>query len=571
MIVSIGVQSFEELRGNGAFYVDKTDFIKEWWETGDNTTLITRPRRFGKTLNMSMLECFFSNKYADRGDLFEGLSIWQEEKYRKLQGTYPVIFLSFALIKEGDIDKLKTGIKQIISDVYDNFRCIMESDIFNDKDRKYFDSVDDDMTDEIVYMSINRLCSYLEKYYGKKAIILLDEYDTPMQEAWLAGNWDKAVSFFRSFFNAAFKTNPHMARSVITGITRISKESIFSDLNHLEVVTTTSEKYAACFGFMEKEVFESLDMAGLGAEKANVKEWYDGFTFGNYSDIYNPWSIISFIRSKGKYDTYWAGTSGNGLVNALLKTGSADIKQTFEKLLSGGSFAVEIDEQIVFNQLDENENAVWSLLLATGYLRVEKLEYVGDFKTKRYTLKLTNKEVESMFAKMIAGWFSETGGSYNKFVKALLTDDVEYMNEFMNEIALQSFSSFDTAKSASGKDSPERFYHGFVLGLMVGLNGRFTITSNRESGFGRYDIMLEPVNKEKDNAYIIEFKVHKPNREKSIGETAENALIQIEEKGYAAALTAKGIRSENIRKYGFAFEGKTCLIMQGDRWAYIVE
>lgn len=561
MKVGIGIQDFAKIREEDVFYVDKTNFIKEWWENKDDTTLITRPRRFGKTLNLSMLTCFFSNKYTGRSDLFEGLSIWNEEAYRKLQGTYPVIFLSFASIKTGDIESIKTGIKLIIARIYNENHYLKED--LSDAEQAMFESINPEMSDAVAANSINLLAEFMEKYYGKKVLIFLDEYDTPMQEAWITGNWDETVSFFRMFFNATFKTNPHLERGLITGITRISKESIFSDLNHLEVVTTTSNKYATCFGFTENEVFASLDTAGLSSEKQQVKQWYDGFTFGNYSEIYNPWSIIKFLSEQGKYDTYWADTSSNGLVSTLIQRGSADIKQTFEELLNGKCLETELDEQIIFNQLDKNESAIWSLLLATGYLRVERLMQVGVFQKKIYTLKLTNMEVMLMFAKMIAGWFQESGSSYNRFIKALLMGDVDSMNEFMNEIALQSFSSFDTAKNASKKDDPERFYHGFVLGMMVDLEGRFAVTSNKESGFGRYDIMLEPVNKMQDNAYIIEFKVHKPGREKSIEETAVNALAQIEEKAYETALAAKGFAPEKIRKYGFAFEGRKCLIKEG--------
>lgn len=372
------------------------------------------------------------------------------------------------------------------------------------------------------------------------------------------------------FFVTTFKDNDSIERGLITGITRISKESIFSELNHLEVVTTLSDKYSTSFGFTEKEVFQVLDELNLGEHKAGVRKWYDGFIFGDCADIYNPWSIIEFISKKGEYAPYWANTSSNSLVSTLIQTGDADAKKTVEDLMKGKSFMAPIDEQIVFDQLEGNTNAIWSLLLASGYLKVtdrEPLRAEGKGKP-RCTLALTNMEVALIFEDMVRGWFEMDveSSAYNDFVRAMLLDDMDYMNEFMNSIALNSFSSFDTAKNASGNDHPERFYHGFVLGLMVGLQDQFEITSNRERGkyelcsYGRYDIMLTPKNRERDYAYIIEFKVHKPSKEKDLAQTVANAHSQIDEKLYDAKLIADGFSPEQIRKYGFAFKGKECLI-----------
>ncbi len=561
ILVNLGEQRFDRLREEKKLYIDKTDFIREWWENSSIVTLITRPRRFGKTLNMSMLECFFSNRYEGRGDLFEGLSIWREECYRQLQGTFPVIFLSFANIKAAKYEDMQYKIAKVIAELYEQNNYLLEGNLLSKQERDYYESICPQMREAVASGAVHSMAGFMQRYYGKDVIIILDEYDTPMQEAWLSGYWDEAVTFFKGFFNSTFKTNPYLKRGLITGITRISKESIFSDLNNLKVITTTSSQYATAFGFTEEEVFKALDDTGLGEEKQGVKAWYDGFTFGACSDIYNPWSITSFIDNGGEYDTYWADTSGNGLVNSLIRQGNTTIKSAMEDLLAGKTLTTELNEQIVFNQLDGSTAAVWSLLLATGYLKVVNLERVGERKKKVYTLRLTNMEVASMFENMVKGWFGGEGeSSYNDFIKALLLNDVDAMNEFMNEIALVSFSSFDTAKSASLKDAPERFYHGFVLGLMVELDGRFEITSNRESGFGRYDIMLIPKDREKDCAYIIEFKVHKPMKENDLAQTVANALNQIEEKRYEAKLVADGFVPENIRKYGFAFKGKECLI-----------
>ena len=558
--VAIGIQDFEQLITNDYFYIDKTDFIREWWESGDSVTLLTRRRRFGKTLNMSMLEKFFSVEYANRGDLFEGLDIWKEEKYRNLQGTYPVISLSFARIKEADYQKARAKICEVLTHLYIKCSFLRDSEVLTDKDREYFDRVSLDMEDSVATSALYQLSDFLYRYYGKKVIILLDEYDTPMQEAYVQGFWDELVSFTRSLFNSTFKTNPYLERAVMTGITRVSKESIFSDLNNLEVVTTTSDKYATAFGFTEEEVFAALDECGYSDKKEAVKHWYDGFIFGEHRDIYNPWSILNFL-AKGRIATYWANTSSNGLVSKLIREGDRRVKTTFEKLLRGETVVCPIDEQIVYNQLDGNEAAIWSLLLASGYLKVLDREdqlYITVGRRPNYELALTNYEVRCMFLAMVQDWFNPAKGDYNDFVEALLTDNVDAMNEYMNRMTLLMFSSFDTGTIPS-KSQPERFYHGFVLGLMVDLAERYVVTSNQESGFGRYDVMLEPRDKN-DDAMILEFKVFNPRRETSLEDTVQSALAQIEEKQYEAALIARGIPADHIRRYGFAFEGKQVLI-----------
>ena len=556
--ISIGNQGFDDIRGNQCFYIDKTAFIKEWWDAKDVVTLITRPRRFGKTLNMSMLNCFFSNRYANRGDLFEGLSIWEDEKYRQLQGTYPVIFISFADVKQADCGEAIWKIKKIISNIYQQYAWLGSWEGLTFTEREQFAGVHPDMENMIAQSAVQDLCNYLNRYYEKKVIILLDEYDTPMQEAYVHGYWNEFTAFMRSMFNSMFKTNPYLERAIMTGITRVSKESIFSDLNNLNVVTTTSDEYCTCFGFTEDEVYDSLEKFGLSDKKSEVKKWYDGFVFGSHRDIYNPWSITSYL-DKRKLAPYWASTSSNVLVSRLIQTAPSDIKQMMEDLISAREIVVNFDEQIVFNQLDTDESAIWSLLVASGYLKPDNVEYRGELLEPWYHLSITNLETRSMFSNMFKGWFKGTASNYNAFVSALVKGDVEAMNEYMNDVALTTISSFDVGMHQSEKAHPERFYHGFVLGLMVEQAESYEIRSNRESGFGRYDIMMIP---KKNNlpAIVIEFKVYNPRSEQTLEDTVRVALKQIEEKSYDTELIARGIEKDRIRHYGFAFEGKRVLI-----------
>ena len=569
-VISIGKQDFSSLRENNCFYIDKSDLIREWWDSQDEITLITRPRRFGKTLNMSMLNYFFSNLYTDKKALFEDLSIWKEEKYRNLQGIYPVIFISFASVKGNTYQDTRDGVIMAINEAYSEHRYLLEWKGLTEGERKCFEELDnyaknpgikEPVANDTICNAVKNLSNCLYRYYKKKILIFLDEYDTPMQESYLYEYWEEFIAFIRNFFNATFKTNPYLERAMMTGITRVSKESVFSDLNNLNVVTTTSREYETCFGFTEQEVFCALETMGMSEEKQLVKSWYDGFVFGSRKDIYNPWSITNYLDKK-QLRPYWADTSSNGLINRLIRRSSPEIKELMEELLQGREIVVNFDEQIVFEQLEQDENAIWSLMLASGYLKATEVEYRGILRDPWYHLMITNLETTAMFSSLFKGWFYQSRSNYNQFVKALLNSDLDAMNYYMNQISMATFSYFDMSGKEDGSGAPERFYHGFVLGLIADQTDQYEICSNRESGFGRYDVMMIPrkPGNRRCPAIIMEFKVHNSKKEETLEETVNHALDQIEAMNYDAQLFARGFERKEIRHYGFAFEGKKVLI-----------
>ncbi len=544
--IPIGEQDFEFLRTNDCFYVDKTDFIRDWWQRRSRVTVITRPRRFGKTLMIDTVACFFSNARNDQAALFGDLAVWKDAEMRSLAGTRPVINLTFSGVKGVTFQETKRLIAVVINNVFSEFRWLKDSPKLDATEREAIAEFSPKSDDVALKNSLRTLSQALHKHFGLRPILLLDEYDTPLQEAWVDGYWGDLVTFLQPLLNFTFKANKSLERGLLTGITRVSKESIFSDLNNPDVITTLTDKYQTAFGFTEAEVFDAMEEYGL-TDRALVKKWYDGFCFGTVKDIYNPWSITNYLNRR-EFGAYWAKSSSNALVSKLVQTGKREIKEDFEDLLSGKSVAVAVVEEIAFNDLASQRGAVWSLLLASGYLRIASKREDG-----KYELALTNYEIETAFEDLIQAWFySQNNSYYDDFIAAMLSGDLQLMNELMNDISESVFSCFD----ASAKE-PEKFYHGFVLGLLVSLRDRFVITSNRESGYGRYDVMLDPRDPKRDFAYILEFKKADGC---SLDEAVKRALAQIEEKCYASMLEARGIPSERVRRYGLAFEGKRVLI-----------
>ncbi len=559
--ISIGAQGFEDIRANGYFYVDKTGFVRDWWESGDGVTLVCRPRRFGKTLNLDTVRCFLSTELAGRGEeLFGGLDVWSNPAMRELQGSVPVVAMSFARVKGATLGETLAVIKRIIRVAVDEHKYLRDSDALSKSDREFLARVSDGMPDEVATDTVNQLCSMLRRHHGVAPVVLLDEYDAPMECAWTHGYWDGASDFMRQFMNATFKTNPALGRGLITGVTRVSRESIFSDLNNLAVVTTSRPKYQTCFGFTQDEVDAALAEYNLSEKRESVRDWYDGFVIGGVEHIYNPWSVTKFLEDGGLFDAYWANTSGNGLVSEVVRQGDEELKADFEELMRGGEVSKVIDEQVVFSELATTPEAVWALLLAAGY--VTSPGPVPEFvATTPRRLRITNKEIEITFDRMARGWFSPARVRYDQFARALLEGDARVATRCLAEVTRACVSSFDAGTHPSTSEL-ERFYHGLVLGLLAYLRGCWSVESNRESGFGRYDVALVPTDGTggTDPAVVMEFKVFDPYDEQTLADTVVRARKQVEERGYVAGLVERGIAPGRIRTYGIAFRGKEVLV-----------
>ena len=560
-VISTGAQGFEDLRLNGYFYVDKTGFVSDWWHSGDVVTLVCRPRRFGKTLNLDTVRCILSTEFAGRGDeLFGGLSVWDDPSMRALQGTVPVVSISFANVKAPTFAGMLKGVCNIVAAAVDAHDYLRAWEGLTENEALRLRVVRSDMDAVTCADALNLLCGLLRRYHGVAPVVLMDEYDTPMQEAWVGGFWDEACSFMRQLMNSTFKTNSALGRALITGVTRVSRESVFSDLNNLRVITTSSPAYQTCFGFTQDELDAALNEYGMSDRCEEVCRWYDGFTFGGVPHVYNPWSVTQFLKNEGVFQAYWANTSGNGLVSEVVRNADGRVKADFETLLAGGTIEKVIDEQVVFSELRSRPNAIWALLLATGYVTSPGPVPANVAETPR-PLRLTNHEVEIAFDRMVEGWFADAEGDWGDLAKALLAGDARMATRLLSDVTYFCMSHFDGVRR-SAEHEPERFYHGLVLGLLAHLRGRWSVESNRESGWGRYDVALVPTcgAAGSDPAVIMEFKVFDPDREQSLTETVERARKQIEEKRYADGLAARGIDPARIRTLGIAFRGKEVLV-----------
>lgn len=551
--VVIGYQDFEDFTCGQQFYVDKTHFITEWLREGTKITLITRSRRFGKTTLLSTVRMFFDPRYADHPEYFCKLRVWQDERSRSMFGSTPVISTSFGGCKGIDYKQSIRGMMGQLRTMYGHHEYLLDSPRLSDRDKELFKETkcaffNNDTS--YIENSIRYLCELLYKHFGVKPIVLIDEYDTPLIEAYTDGYWDEMITTCRQLFHNTLKENDYLGRAIITGVTKVSKNSLFYDLNNLLVATVTDDIYTDCCGFTEQEVMDALKCQNIDDMK-KVKEMYDGFIIGHQKDIYNPWSIVNYMKER-LLRSYWILTSSNKLIGDIICRHPYDKKYEIEELIEGKKVHKVINENITFQYLDGDESSLWSLLLAVGYIKAENV--VKDNERTECDVSVTNKEVMAMFRTQIVAMFSNGNIAYENFMRALTKHRTDDMIGVMEDIAEYSMSYFDTAKN-KGKHAPENFYHGLVLGLIVSMRKEYCIVSNRESGEGRYDIAIYPFDKTKD-AYILEFKVLNEHREKTVQETAQNALKQIRTRNYESDLLAYGIPADHIYKLGFGFLGK---------------
>lgn len=553
--IPLGISDFKKLIEDDYLFIDKTQLIKEFWESNGETILVPRPRRFGKTLNMSMIKYFFENSSNDSGYLFKGLNIENHKEIMELQGKYPVIYLTFKDEKHSSFEYLKAGLRNILSKLYQDHKYCLNTDKIDNIDKEYYNSIINKKADIIdLSNALKKLSQYVHSYFDKKVIILVDEYDVPIQAAYVSNYYNEAIEFMRNFLSGAFKDNSSLQKGMITGILRVARESIFSGLNNLKVEGILSHKFNDKFGFTESEIEKLALQYNIKEKLINIKEWYNGYFFGD-TTIYNPWSILNYISNpKEGLKPYWVNSSSNDLVKVILSKSTADVKSDLEELISGNSITKTIDENIVMGDIEKSSNNLWSFLLFTGYLKAK--EAYRKEEDIFYNLSIPNREVRSLYKNIIENWFLDTitRNNYDIMINSLINGDIKIFGKLLKQFVIKSISYFDV-----GGYEGEKVYHAFVLGMLISLNDTHEVLSNRESGYGRYDVMIIPRDISK-LGIVIEFKKLDTDDDETLEETAEEALKQIKDKKYSITLENRGIK--NIKEIGIVFKGKDIYIKE---------
>ena len=547
----IGISDFKKVIKNGYAYVDKTLFIQELTEKGMEVALIPRLRRFGKTLNLSMLRYFFEKGEEDTSYLFKDLQIWKNEKYRALQGQFPVIFITLKDVKHLSWEETFSSLRALIGKEFERHSYLLEGTILTQREKEdYLRITCREGGKTLIEKSLLLLSEWLHRYHNKEVILLIDEYDTPAHAAYVGKYYDTLISFLRNWLSAGLKDNIYLERGVLTGILRIAIESIFSGLNNISTFTVLNETFSDKFGLLESEVKELLNDYGLSEKLSDFRKWYNGYRIGSSTNIYNPWSVLNCIANKGMLAPYWVNTSENALMKQLISQGSDNFKADIEQLLKGETIEKNIDDGVVFSLLHQSPNAIWSLLLYTGYLTLDQAPSYGS----PCHLRIPNIEVGELYKSMILEWFEQSihEHKYHVLLNSLIMGDIDTFSQIFQEFMLSSASVFDVPSEDS-----EKIYHGFILGMLIGLSDRYEVKSNRESGLGRYDVMLIP----KDPSQlgiIMEFKKIGRFEKSRLEAAVESAIKQIEYRQYAQELLDRGVR--RILYLGFGFEGKEVLI-----------
>ena len=546
--IGIGISDFKALRVRKNYFVDKTMYIKDIIDNQSGVVLITRPRRFGKTLNMSMLRYYFDCDVKDSKELFERLKIMEQgEKYTSKLGAYPCIYLTMKDLNVSTYEYMLMQLKTAMMEIYFEKRYILEDEIPEGERNTYNRMLSANVNEMELLNSVKILSKLLYNHYGKSVMLFIDEYDVPIQTAYVKQYYDKAIEFLKTFYGTTFKDNPYLEKTVLTGVSRVAKESIFSGANNFKVFTVLDNEFADDFGITSEEMEKVIKDFKVEDEKEEIRKWYDGYRIGNVEGIYNPWSVLNYLTDR-VLKPYWVNTSSNDLIKITIKN-SMTVKEKIERLLKDEEIEVPINLETIIVGIENNEDNIWGLMLGTGYLKIVE---VVDLVAGIYKVKIPNYEIKTLFQDIVRSWFKDkvVGNDLRSILKDLVELKLDEFEKKFRVLVREMFSYMDV-----GENTAENFYHAFVLGMLVGLKDSYYVNSNRESGFGRYDIMLEPQNK-KGNSFIIEFKVADDFENETIEEVIASAKKQIEEKGYESNLRERGFN--NITKMVFAFKGKEC-------------